>query len=88
MDVNEKRHRLYDLTHNRRTPDIKVQRHNQWALGEIQRLQEIRRKRILTEKEQKQEQILSDAMGHFLKRTPDNREDANKRVDEIIRANA
>ena len=88
MDRNEIRHRLYDLKHNRRQPDIKVQRYNKWALGEIHRLQDLRQRRILTDKERKLEQTLNDAIGHFIKRTPDNREDARKRMDEIVKANA
>ena len=36
-------------------------------------------------KEKKEETILADAVDHFIKRTPDNPKDAQKKVAEIVK---
>lgn len=88
-DPNYIRHLQYEANKRaKRKPtdeEERIKKYNKNAIQEITKLSELRRKRKIADATRKQEELLSDAAGHFIKRTADNLQDANKQMKKILK---
>jgi uncharacterized protein YpuA (DUF1002 family) len=85
MDItsaNILRQKTYEERNHLNQPTEEVRRYNRAKINELIHLTELKQKRNVAEKE---ETILADAVDHFIKRTPDNPKDAQKKVAEIVK---
>ena len=88
MDItsaNILRQKTYEERNHLNQPMEEVRRYNRAKINELIHLTELKQKRNVAEKEKQEETILADTVNHFIKRTPDNPKDAQKKVAEIVK---
>jgi hypothetical protein len=88
MDItsaNILRQKTYEERNHLNQPTEEVKRYNRAAINELIHLTELKQARGVADKEKKEETILADAVDHFIKRTPHNLKDAQKKVAEIVK---